>query len=172
MVIWLVGLSGSGKSTLGGEIYKQIKLKKSNIILLDGDDVRKVFEHDKGDDPYSIKERQKASYRMASLCKLLDNQGIDVICTMLSSPQQLRDQNRKVFSSYFEIFMDAPIEVLIKRDKKLLYKSFFEKKIKNVVGLDIPFIRPNSPDLIINSSEDAFNIRSIAENVIKISKIL
>ena len=78
MVIWLVGLSGSGKSTLGAEIYKQIKFKKSNVILLDGDDVRKVFEHDKGNDPYTIKEREKASYRMASLCMLLDKQGCDL----------------------------------------------------------------------------------------------
>ena len=172
MVIWLVGLSGSGKSTLGAELYRQIKLKKSNVVLLDGDDVRKVFEHDKGDEPYSMKEREKASYRMTSLCKLLDKQGVEVICCMLSSPQQLRNENRKNFSSYFEIFMDSPIEVLIKRDKKSLYKSFFEKKIKNVVGLDIPFLKPENPDLIINSSNDLFNISEIAENVINMAKIL
>ena len=172
MIIWLMGLSGSGKSTLGNEIYKQIKFKKPNVILLDGDDVRKVFEHDKGDDSYSIKEREKSSYRLASLCLLLDKQGVDVICCNLSSPQKLRNENRKIFSSYFEIFMDSPIEVLIERDKKGLYKKFFEKKAKNVVGLDLPFLKPENPDLIINSSKKFFNISEIAKNVIKVSKIL
>ena len=109
---------------------------------------------------------------MASLCLLLDKQGVDVICCILSSPQKLRNENRKNFSSYFEIFMDSPIEVLIERDKKGLYKKFFEKKAKNVVGLDLPFLKPENPDLTINSSKEFFNISEIAKNVIKVSKIL
>ena len=33
-----------------------------------------------------------------------------------------------------------------------MYKNAFSGKIKNVVGVDIKFIKPKSPDLIINNS--------------------
>ena len=33
-----------------------------------------------------------------------------------------------------------------------MYKNAFSGKIKNVVGVDIKFIKPKNPDLIINNS--------------------
>ena len=44
------------------------------------------------------------------------------------------------------------MEILRKRDYKKLYKKAFSGKIKNVVGVDIKFIKPK-PDLIINNSQ-------------------
>ena len=43
------------------------------------------------------------------------------------------------------------METLRKRDYKKLYKNAFSGKIKNVVGVDIKFIKPKKPDLIINN---------------------
>ena len=42
--------------------------------------------------------------------------------------------------------------MLLKRDYKQLYKKALRKKIKNVVGVDIKFIKPKKPDFIINNT--------------------
>ena len=49
MVIWLVGLSGSGKTTLGHEMVRQWRLCEPNVVILDGDELRALFAHDRGD---------------------------------------------------------------------------------------------------------------------------
>ena len=43
------------------------------------------------------------------------------------------------------------MEILKKRDYKKLYKNALSGKIKNVVGVDIKFIKPKNPDLIIDN---------------------
>ena len=59
-----------------------------------------------------------------------------------------------------DVFLDVPLKELIKRDPKGLYKSFFQKKIKNMVGLDITYDKPLKPTLIIkwNKNLTAFKI--------------
>ena len=42
MVIWIMGLAGSGKTTLAKLIIKKIK---KNVIHIDGDAIRNIFNH-------------------------------------------------------------------------------------------------------------------------------
>jgi len=42
-LLWITGLSGAGKTTISKIIYKKLKKKYSNIILLDGDQLRNKF---------------------------------------------------------------------------------------------------------------------------------
>ena len=46
--------------------------------------------------------------------------------------------NRENFSDYYEIFLDANLSLVKKRDPKNLYKKYQEGKEKNIVGIDIP----------------------------------
>ena len=61
------------------------------------------------------------------------------------------------------------MEILRKRDYKKLYKNAFSGKIKNVVGVDIKFIRPKKPDLIIDNSSNKrdlyFNYKKILKEI-------
>ena len=43
-LLWITGLSGSGKTTVSKIIYNQLKKKYSNIILFDGDVLRKKLK--------------------------------------------------------------------------------------------------------------------------------
>ena len=43
-VIWITGLSGSGKSTVAKIIVSKLKKKYSNILFLDGDNLRKKYK--------------------------------------------------------------------------------------------------------------------------------
>ena len=167
MVIWLIGLSGSGKTTLGREIASQWRAVSANTVLLDGDEVREIFKHDRDADSYSLEGRRQNAERMTALCKMLDDQGINVVCCILSVFPEMRAENRSLFSDYFEIFMDAPIDALKQRDVKGLYAAAERGEMPNVVGLDIEFERPVGSDIVIDSSSDTADIRSLANDVLQ-----
>lgn len=162
MVIWLVGMSGSGKSTLGNEMARQLRARVPNTVLVDGDTIRQIFSYDRGADPYTITGRRINAERIAALCEMLDRQGIHVVCCILSIFADMRRANRTRFSRYFEIFMDAPIEVLRRRDIKGLYAAADAGEISNVVGVHIPFEPPSGADMVIDSSGDAPDIPVLA----------
>lgn len=167
MVVWLIGLSGSGKTTLGTEVARQWQTIAPNTVFLDGDLMREIFQHDQGDAPFTVEGRRIAAKRMVALCEFLDRQGINVVCAILSIFQDMRTENRKRFTRYFEIFMDAPLEVLKRRDMKGLYSAAERGEMGNVVGIDIPFERPVGPDMIIDSSTDCPDIERLAAEVLK-----
>lgn len=150
MVIWITGISASGKSTLGKYFFKKFKKQKKNTVFFDGDEFRKIF-HD--DIKYTLRDRDVNAIRLTSLVKYVSDQKTNLIVSANITSQRFRDWCRKNVKNYFEIFIDTPIEVLRKRDYKKLYKNAFSGKIKNVVGVDIKFIKPKKPDLIIDNSK-------------------
>ncbi len=150
MVIWITGISASGKSTLGKYFFKKFKKTKKNTVFFDGDEFRKIF-HD--DIKYTLRDRDVNAIRLTSLVKYVSDQKINLIISANITSQRFRNWCKKNIQNYFEIFIDTPIEVLRKRDYKKLYKNAFSGKIKNVVGVDIKFIKPKKPDLIIDNSK-------------------
>ena len=67
-VLWITGLSGSGKTTISKLIYNQFKKKYKNIILLDGDTIRKkILNIPKS--KFSYKSRKNIGLRYARICK-------------------------------------------------------------------------------------------------------
>lgn len=166
MVVWIIGLSGSGKSTLGRELAEQWRSIAANTVLLDGDEIRALFRHDRGSEPYTVEGRRVNAERIVRLCEFLDVQGINVVCCILSIFQDMRTQNRRLFSSYYEVFLDAPLEVLIRRDVKDLYAPAQRGEVRNVVGIDIPFERPVGADFVIDSSIGNINVEELARKIL------
>ena len=165
MVVWIIGLSGSGKTTLAEKVVEEIRTSKNNVVLIDGDVIRKVF----GDDlTYTFKDRQKNAERICQLCKFFDDQGVHVVCAILSIFPASRLWNRNNIKNYYEVFIDAPLKQLQKRDYKGLYRKYNEGKIKNVAGMDIEFIPPNNPDLIINNNGSKNNLLEHAKLLSKL----
>lgn len=172
MVIWLIGMSGAGKTTLGREVANQLRKHFPNTVLIDGDEVRKIFAHDQGDAPYTIEGRRINAERLTALCELLDRQGINVVCCVLSIFPEMQLDNRKRFTGYFEVFMDAPLSVLEARDVKGIYARARQGDAFNVVGLDIPFPRPDRADMLIDSSGAGDDVNKLATLVLKKSRLL
>lgn len=166
MVIWLVGLSGAGKTTLGRQLALQWRAVEPNTAFLDGDELRLIFSRDDGPDPHSTEGRRKNAERITGLCELLDRQGINVVCCILSIFPDMREANRQRFSRYFEVFMYAPLSVLEERDVKGLYAAARAGNLKNVVGIDIPFEPPRSPDLVIDTSVPQAGVPELAAFVL------
>lgn len=155
-VYWFTGLSGAGKTTLARKFYEYIKIRQPNTVFLDGDILREIFNGDSG---HSINERKKIAMRNAKLCKLLNDQNINVICATISMFHQCQLWNRENIKNYVEIYIKVPIEILVQRDQKGLYSRALKGEIQNVMGIDLSFEEPQNPDIIIEND----NSKSIDE---------
>ena len=168
MIIWILGLSGSGKSTAGRQLYKQWKKDSPATVFLDGDEIRRIFKHNTGNDPYTLEGRRINADRIQSLCLWLDSQAINVVCCILSIFEESRIWNRENYSNYLEVYLHASDEILSKR--RDLYKKAKNGEIKNVVGVDIPFSLPTNPDLTFDTGEKGNSPDKIATKIYEILK--
>ena len=149
MVVWIIGLSGSGKTTLAEKVVEEANRKNKKTILIDGDVIREIFGNDIG---HSMNDRLINAQRICQLGKFLSLQGVNVVCAILSIFPKTRDWNRQNIKNYFEVFVNTPIEVLIERDSKGLYKKFKNGEISEVVGMDIEFPIPLKADMVIDNT--------------------
>ena len=161
MIVWIIGLSGAGKTTLATEVGKIVRENGRKVVLIDGDVIRKVFGYE---NDHSISGRKKNAKRICALCKMLDEQGIDVVCSILSIFEKSREWNRKNLNNYFEVYIRTNMSILKSRDQKGLYSAFERGEINNVVGLDLNFEEPKKPNLIIeNNSTKTIFLKSAKE---------
>ena len=167
MVIWLIGLSGSGKTTLAQRIVSEANRQKNNTVLIDGDVIREIFGNDLG---YSMSDRLANAQRICQLGKFLDEQGVNVVCAILSIFPETREWNRNNVKEYYEVFIDAPIEDLVERDSKGIYKKYIQGDVSNVVGMDLDFPVPSQADLVINNSQSLDVLLGYSDKIV--AKIL
>ncbi len=171
MVIWLVGLSAAGKTTIGRRLYDMRKRHNGATVLVDGDEIRRIFKHDRHPAAYSVEGRRANAERIVELCAWLDNQGIDVICCVLCIFPDVLEANRQRFSDYFEVFVDVPLEVAERRDVKGVYGPARRGESANVVGLDIPFPRPEGADLVIDNGQEGVDSDVLAAEIAAALKV-
>ena len=167
MIVWLIGLSGAGKTTIAKEVCKQWRREAPGTVHLDGDQIREFFGKYTTHDPYSIPGRRANAERIARISLWLDQQSINVVASVLCIFPDVLDDNRERFSAYREVFIDAPMSQLIARDSKGLYGPALEGNIQNVVGVDIPFPRPETPDIILDNSDECNNPQGHATYILR-----
>ena len=145
-VYFFTGLSGAGKTTIGGLFHRRLKATKPNVVLLDGDEIRIAFGEDVG---YTQSERLRWAGRIFRVCKLLSGQGIDVVVCSIAMYDSVRQWNRENIPNYKEIYIKVRKDTLLQRNQKGLYTAG-----KNVVGIDLPFDEPQSPDIVLPNDGD------------------
>ena len=143
---WITGLAGAGKTTTGRKLYEYIRKKKPNVIILDGDILRVVNSVK----DYSAEARKTSAFQDSRWCKMLNEQGIDVVICVMNMYEEVREWNRKNIENYCEIYLKVPIEELIRRDQKQLYSRALRNEIDNVMGINMEYEEPKHPNLIIN----------------------
>ena len=163
-VYWITGLSGAGKSTIGRALAAHLEVSGSRVVFLDGDTLRAAVSTDLG---YSAEDRRSAAMRNGMLCRMLAEQGLDIVCSTISLFHDVQRWNRENIARYTEIFVRVPLEELKRRDIKGIYADD-RRANGNVVGLDIAAETPEAPDLILDnhaSLEPAQAVRLILERV-------
>lgn len=138
MIIWFTGISGAGKTTIAKKLHTLLSKK---IILIDGDALRAINNNDLG---YTKKDRDINAKRLINLVEYLSNQKIDIIVCANITSLKFRRVIKKKLKKFYEIHISAKIDNLLKRDYKNLYKDALDKKIVNVVGVDIPYKKPKN----------------------------
>ncbi len=142
-VYFFTGLAGAGKTTVGGLFFRRLKATKPNAVLLDGDQIRPVFCEDTG---YTHEDRVKRAWRIFRVCRMLAEQGIDVVCCSIAMYADVRAWNRENITNYKEIYIKVKSETLQSRNQKGLYTSD-----SAVVGVSLPFDEPQNPDIVIEN---------------------
>jgi adenylylsulfate kinase len=147
-VYWITGLSGSGKTTVSELLLARFRAMGRNPIMLDGDELREVFGGSYG---FSREDRARLAMVYSRLCSMLARQGFDVIIATVAMFSSVREWNRQNIDRYREIYLAVPIETLAERDSKGLYARARRGEVRDVVGVDLAFDEPKSPDLVIEN---------------------
>lgn len=142
-VYFFTGLAGAGKTTIGGLFYRRLKARKPNVFCADGDAMDGVIERS----GYSTASRKREAKQLFRFCRALAEQGIDVVVCSISMYDEVRDWNRANIENYKEIYLKVTRDTLYRRDQKKLYSS----GAKEVVGVDLPYDEPKSPDAVVEN---------------------
>ncbi len=155
--LWLTGLSGAGKTTLGHYLQKEMLRLNIEFVLIDGDDLRMGLSRDLG---FTLTERTENIRRAAELSRLILRSDVNVICCFISPTQEIRQLAKSIIGirHFVEVFIDAPMEVCIKRDPKGIYTKALQGKIKHVSGIDSPYEPPELADIYINTADTSINL--------------
>ena len=94
--IWLIGPSAAGKTTVSKLLYDEIR-DKMNFVIVDGDQVRSLYENNLGYDKFS---RSKNTKRYINLVNWLNNFKISSIVAVISPFEKDRDICRKEIKNY------------------------------------------------------------------------
>ncbi|WP_037353022.1 adenylyl-sulfate kinase [Selenomonas sp. FC4001] len=163
-VYWITGLSGSGKTTIGNALYYELKKTHDNVIILDGD-LLKLFVGEKVG--YAKDDRFKRAKKYSKLCKILADQGLWVIICTVAMFDEVRSWNRDNITGYIEIFLDVPMDVLVRRDKKGLYSKLDVTSKDYVVGINDNVEWPKQPDIVINN-DGSISVKHYISDIISL----
>lgn len=159
-VIWITGLSAAGKTTLAKSLTAKLRTRYPNVVMLDGDELREVFQTLEPEAPYSKESRLKFAQGYASLCRLLALQGQIVVIATISLFHQIHAWNRRNIPGYFEVFIDVPLSTRKARDPKGLYQQRDIGDTGHMAGLDFPAELPINPDMVLNGQQTDINVNS------------
>jgi cytidine diphosphoramidate kinase len=171
MVLWLTGLSGSGKTTLSKALWALLKPGLPELVVLDGDGVREMMGHDLGHDEAS---RAKQVARLRSLARFLSDQGHVVVVAAVYTRPDLTAESRRTLKGFFQVYLDATLEDVRRRDSKGLYAAALEGRTRHVVGVDIPWHAPADADLVVRCGAEtaAESARRIAAAIPRLARAI
>lgn len=150
-LLWFTGLSGAGKSTIATLVEKQLHRMGRHTYLLDGDNLRFGLNRDLG---FGAADRAENIRRVGEVARLMVDAGLIVLASFISPFRADRQKLRDMFPKkvFFEIFVDVPLAVAMRRDPKGLYGKARHGELKNFTGIDSPYETPLNPQLRIDAA--------------------
>jgi adenylyl-sulfate kinase len=158
--VWLTGLSGAGKTTIAHQLEQELVARGCSVEVLDGDVVRTHLSTGLG---FSREDRDANILRIAFVCALLTRHGVAVISAAISPYAKTRRKARAMIGDFVEVYVDAPLEEVVRRDVKGLYARAIRGEIKEFTGISDPYEAPTTPDVHVETDRE-----TVQESVAKI----
>ena len=153
VLLWFTGLSGAGKSTIANSLEQKLHSLGKRTFVLDGDNVRHGLNRDLG---FTEADRVENIRRVAEVAKLFVEAGLITIVSFISPFCAEREMARDLVGpdEFIEIFVDTPLEICEQRDPKGLYRKARRGELRNFTGVDSPYERPETPELILEAFKE------------------
>ena len=164
VTVWFTGLSGSGKTTVATRVHELLHERHIHSERLDGDVVRRSLTRDLG---FSKEDRDKNIERVTFVAKLLTRNGVVVLSAFISPYKRMRDNARAEIGDFLEVYVRTPMEVLLQRDVKGMYKKAMAGEIQGFTGVNDPYEEPENPELILDTANE-----SIEESALRVIDLL
>lgn len=148
VTVWFTGLSGAGKSTIAHILERELRARGMKVEVLDGDVVRTHLSKGLG---FSKEDRDTNIRRIGWVCEVLSRNGVVAIAAAISPYRAIRDEIRARIPNFIEVYVQAPLEVLVERDVKGLYKKALAGEIANFTGISDPYEPPLNPEVVCYS---------------------
>jgi bifunctional enzyme CysN/CysC len=154
--LWFTGLPGAGKSTMAAAVEERLIAAGQPAFLLDGDNLRHGLNGDLGFDEQARRENVR---RTAHVARLLAESGTIALVSLVSPYAADREIAATLHTgedlNFFEIFIDAPLELCEKRDPKGLYARARAGELSGLTGVGAPYEPPLEPDLVLGALEES-----------------
>ncbi len=149
--LWFTGLSGAGKTTLSEIVNQRLRERGLASEVLDGDIVRTTISKGLG---FSREDRDENVRRIGYVCHwLTEAKGVIAIAAFISPYRAVRDELRARIGRFVEVYVECPLDALVERDVKGLYKKALAGEIANFTGVSDPYEPPIDPEIVVRTSE-------------------
>ncbi len=149
--LWFTGLSGAGKSTVANVVIQELRARGMKVESLDGDVVRTHLSKGLG---FSKEDRDTNIRRIGFVAQLLSRNGVVAVVSAISPYRAVRDEVREMVTDFVEVYVKAPLETVMARDVKGLYRKAIAGEIKEFTGISDPYEEPLNPELVLETDKE------------------
>jgi adenylylsulfate kinase len=157
--VWITGLPGSGKSVVADALQRLLTARSVRAQLLSSDGLREIMTPEPS---YSLGERDMVYATLVYFAKLLTQNGTNVVIDATGNLRRYRDDARRQIQTFFEVYLECPLEVCMEREvkrgktyhaPKKIYSKALEGKAPTVPGVGQPYESPLKPELSLDTTK-------------------
>lgn len=157
-IFQFTGLSGAGKTTLANAVAVLLTARGSKVEMIDGDEYRKTICADLG---FSKADREENMRRLGTIAAAFSKEGKTVLISAINPFQNIRNELKERTGAK-TIWIKCPIDILVQRDTKGLYKRAMlperhPEKIYNLTGVNDVYDQPEQADLVLDTGLTPFH---------------
>jgi len=150
--LWFTGLPSAGKSTIAHAVADDLRTAGLRVQVLDGDEVRPYLSAELG---FSREARDINVRRIGYVARLLAGHGVIVLVPVIAPYVDARTAVRADHQAhdvpFAEVFVSTSLELAESRDVKGLYARARRGELSGMTGVDDPYERPTSAELVIDT---------------------
>lgn len=149
--LWITGRPSAGKSTITAALTRQLEALGVRPAVLESDRLRTLLTPHP---TYSSEERDTFYAAMLYVGSLLVSHGVPVIFDATANRRVYRDNARAAIPRFIEVFVDCPLELVVARDPKGIYRRGMAGADSRVPGMGVEYEPPLSPEVTVHGGQE------------------